>query len=287
MPGRVNGGKERSVVLAATVETTSARRPPRLSDRPSGPRAQQPGNGVEPVLGAPPARPAGPDPADPAGAAGPEGGRGGERTRGNAARRLGPRALATRRRLLDATAELLATGTILDIKVVEVARAIGTSPATFYQYFPTVEDALLTLSDEANARMSPLVDLLRQPWDVPETLDLARQFSAGFLEHFDRNRAVLRARNLAAQEGDSRFRESRDRAMLPVTYALEAKVREAQAVGRVDPALNAFAVAGALATMMQRTATFGPNYNSRGVSRDDLVETMARLIHHTVTGFHY
>ena len=35
---------------------------------------------------------------------------------------LGPRALATRKRLLDATAELLESGGLLDFKVVEVAR---------------------------------------------------------------------------------------------------------------------------------------------------------------------
>ena len=52
-------------------------------------------------------------------------------------RRLGRRAQATRRKLLDATAELLQTRRLLDLTVVEVARRVGTSPAssTFWKYW--------------------------------------------------------------------------------------------------------------------------------------------------------
>src|SRR5947209_9300350 len=50
-------------------------------------------------------------------------------------RPLGRRAQQTRRRLLDATQELLESRSIRDVRVVDIARAVGTSPATFYQYF--------------------------------------------------------------------------------------------------------------------------------------------------------
>ncbi|MFM7069395.1 MAG: TetR/AcrR family transcriptional regulator, partial [Actinomycetes bacterium] len=46
----------------------------------------------------------------------------------------GRRGLATRQRLLDHTAALLATTSYRDLTVVDIAREAGTSPATFYQY---------------------------------------------------------------------------------------------------------------------------------------------------------
>ena len=58
-------------------------------------------------------------------------------------RPLGPRALRTRQRLLDATASLLVERSVLDIPVVEIARKAETSPATFYHCFRDVEEAAL------------------------------------------------------------------------------------------------------------------------------------------------
>ena len=69
-------------------------------------------------------------------------------------RRLGRRAQATRRKLLDATAELLQTRRLLDLTVVEVARRVGTSPASFYQYFQNVDEAVLALAAEIGGQLA-------------------------------------------------------------------------------------------------------------------------------------
>lgn len=53
---------------------------------------------------------------------------------------IGARAQATRRKLLDATAKLLTEQGILDLRVVDISREIGTSPATFYHYFNDVDE---------------------------------------------------------------------------------------------------------------------------------------------------
>ena len=58
-------------------------------------------------------------------------------------RRPGRRGLATRQKLLDCTAEMLGSGPYRELKVVDIARAAGTSPATFYQYFADVESAVV------------------------------------------------------------------------------------------------------------------------------------------------
>ena len=61
-------------------------------------------------------------------------------------RPIGKRGAQTRRKLLDATSSLLETHGSRDLHVVEIARAVGAAPATFYQYFRDVEDAVLALS---------------------------------------------------------------------------------------------------------------------------------------------
>ena len=60
----------------------------------------------------------------------------------------GRRGLATRQRLLECTAELLVATPWRSIKVIDIARQAGTSPATFYQYFENVEAAITVLAEE-------------------------------------------------------------------------------------------------------------------------------------------
>ena len=55
----------------------------------------------------------------------------------------GRRGRATRQKLLEQTAEMMQTTSFRELKVVDIARGAGTSPATFYQYFPDVEAAIL------------------------------------------------------------------------------------------------------------------------------------------------
>ena len=110
-------------------------------------------------------------------------------------RPLGPRALRTRRRLLDATAELLRERGLRGVSVVEIARRARTSPASFYQYFTGVEQATLELADEAAGGMSEIARLLERPWDGPAGLANARALVARFLDLWDAHHAALRTRN--------------------------------------------------------------------------------------------
>src|SRR4051812_19241722 len=167
-------------------------------------------------------------------------------------RRLGQRAQLTRRRLPDATADLLGTQGILDLKVVDITRAVGTSPATFYQYFQNVDEAVLALADELAGETGFLVELISQPWTGKRGLDLARQLVDGFIEYWDQHRAVLRTRNLAAEEGDKRFRDVRVRALSRMTNPLADKIAEQQAAGRLPAEITPYAAAAAMVAMMER-----------------------------------
>lgn len=199
-------------------------------------------------------------------------------------RRLGRRAQLTRRRLLDATAELLATTSILDLAVVDIARKVGSSPATFYQYFRDVEEAVLALSEEVGDELHGLAVLLDTPWRGAAGLDSAKALVDGFIDYWDRHRAVLRTRNLAAQEGDRRFRLVRNRALGVITNRLSDKIADGKTAGRVAEGITPYAAAGAMVAMMERMAAYHFEFEGRGVSREAMVETMAHILHQTVTG---
>jgi len=72
-------------------------------------------------------------------------------------RPLGQRAIKKRQQLMEATAVLLENTALRDLRVVDIARAVGTSPATFYQYFKDVQDVVLQLAEEATRQMPSLL----------------------------------------------------------------------------------------------------------------------------------
>ena len=199
-------------------------------------------------------------------------------------RALGPRALGTRKRLLDATVELLGEKSVRDIAVVDIARRAGTSPATFYQYFKDVSEAILRLAEQAAGEMPEIIALIGGSWSGSEGLDTARALSDAFVRHWDAHRAVLLVRNLAADEGDRQFQKVRRAALQPVLSELARKVEESKRVGRVGAEIHAYAAAAALASILERLAAYHRELEPLGVTREHLVETCARIIFQTVTG---
>ena len=195
-------------------------------------------------------------------------------------RALGRRGQRTRTRLLEATAQMLERVGLRDLRVVDIARVVGTSPATFYQYFRDVEDAVLALAVEAAEDLSPVSRALAEPW----TDTSARRIVEAFVVSWDAHRAVLRVRNLAAQEGDQRFRTARLASLRPITEALAARVAESQREGRVTPDVSPIAAAAAMVAMTERVAAFHREIEELGVGPDALIATTARIIDQTVTG---
>ncbi len=199
-------------------------------------------------------------------------------------RELGPRAMQTRKRLLQATHDLLDRQSVRDASVVEIARRAGTSPATFYQYFKDVSEATLRLAEEAAAETPALVELIDRPWRGQKGLENARDIVSAFVEHWDLNRAVLLVRNLAADEGDRRFQKVRREALTPVIEHLARRVQESQQAGRIADEMHPYAAAAALAAMLERLSAHHREIESFGATRDHLIETCARILFQTVTG---
>src|SRR5271154_4515874 len=132
----------------------------------------------------------------------------------------GRRGLATRTRLLECTAELLATTAWRSIKVIDIARQAGTSPATFYQYFENVEQAILVMAEELMQGAGTLAELVDGDWTDEASWATARCVVEGFMASWDANRAVFRVVELATEEGDLRFQGLRVRALNAVTVTL-------------------------------------------------------------------
>ncbi|HEY8492735.1 MAG TPA: TetR family transcriptional regulator [Myxococcota bacterium] len=196
-------------------------------------------------------------------------------------RPLGPRAVATRRRLLEATEALLDERRVREVSVAEIARRAGTSPATFYQYFRDVEEATLELARVAADRVHEAIQPLASDWPGARGLDAARALVEVFLRRWDEHRAVLLFANVAAEQGDRRFRKVRTQAMHPLIDALAARIAASRAPG---DGLHPVAAAAALGAILERLAAYHEELEVLGVSRTDLVETVARMLYATVTG---
>jgi AcrR family transcriptional regulator len=193
-------------------------------------------------------------------------------------RPLGARALRTRTKLLEITRSLLAELPVRDVSVVEIARRAGTSPATFYQYFADVEEAALELARAAAEEVPAILEPLAADWSGPKGLERARVLVDAFVRHWDANHAVLLIRNVAAEQGDKRFQRIRAQALRPVLDELARKVAAAQPQEGLQPV----AAAAALASILERLAAYHAELEVLGVSRDDLVETCARIVHQIV-----
>jgi AcrR family transcriptional regulator len=199
-------------------------------------------------------------------------------------RPLGRRAVDTRRRLLDATEALLGERSLRELRVIDIARRVETSPATFYQYFKDVKDVVLCLAQEATDEMPAVVDLICGSWEGDAGLDRARQIVTAFIRYWDAHFSILRVRNQSSDEGDPAFARVRSQAMTPVLEALASTIEAHQRGGMVHDDVSPHAAAAAMAAILERLAAYHRELELVGVTREDLVATSARILYATITG---
>ncbi|GLP71417.1 MULTISPECIES: TetR family transcriptional regulator [unclassified Streptomyces] len=197
----------------------------------------------------------------------------------------GRRGQATRQKLLDCLSEMLSSSPYRDVKVIDVARKAGTSPATFYQYFPDVEGAVLEIAEQMATEGGQLTQLLDgRSWVGKAGWQTAQELVDGFLEFWRRNDAILRVVDLGAAEGDKRFYKIRMKILNSVNNSLADAVAELQSKGRVDKDVNPAAVAGSLVAMLAAVASHQKGFQTWGVKQAELKPNLALLVHLGVTG---
>ncbi len=217
-----------------------------------------------------------------------------------AGRPLGPRALQTRRKILEASVALLSEKPMRNMRVIDIARRIGSSPATFYQYFKDVEDVVLHLAGVAKEATPEIVELIAGEWEGRAGHERGCQIANLVIDHWEKFAPVLRARNNASDEGNLALRAERMAAMLPLVDAFKESIirshgahrpcgdRSASEVegewdgGPVDPLVGATA----LASCLERLSMYHIWIEDLGGSRRELVETTATLMQGLLTSRH-
>ncbi len=212
-------------------------------------------------------------------------------------RPLGPRAQNTRVRILDATVVLLDQKPMRDLRVIDIARRIGSSPATFYQYFKDVEDVVLHLASRVSEFTPELVELIRGDWSGRAGHERGRKLAEVVISHWDRYAPILRVRNNACDEGDIAFRELRFGTLMPIVRAFAEVITASQAAarehaetagsevsgewlgGHLDPMMGAVA----LASVLERLSMYHGSIEELGGTREDLIETLATLLQSMLT----
>ncbi|MGX1131375.1 AcrR family transcriptional regulator [Streptomyces glaucescens] len=197
----------------------------------------------------------------------------------------GRRGQATRQKLLDCLSEMLSSSPYRDVKVIDVARKAGTSPATFYQYFPDVEGAVLEIAEQMAAEGAGLTELVEgRNWVGKAGWQTAQELVDGFLEFWRRNDAILRVVDLGAAEGDKRFYKIRMKILNSVNNSLADAVAQLQAKGKVDKDVNPAAIAGSIVAMLAAVASHQKGFTSWGVKQAELKPNLALLVHLGITG---
>jgi AcrR family transcriptional regulator len=197
----------------------------------------------------------------------------------------GRRGLATRQRLLDHTLKMLKSSAYGELKVIDIAREAGTSPATFYQYFPDVESAILVLAQEACEEGMPLIEIAAAgPWTGKDGFESAIKLVDGFLEFWGTHTDVLRVVDLATAQGDDRFRQIRVRLLNQIATALAQVVSHFQAKKKLPKSLDPMAQAGVVVSMLAHTSDHQMGFEFWGIKTKDLQVSMARQVYWMITG---
>jgi AcrR family transcriptional regulator len=195
----------------------------------------------------------------------------------------GRRGRATRQRLLGCTAEMLRTSSYRSLKVIDIAREAGTSPATFYQYFADVDGAILVLAQEMALDSERLVRIVGEGnWQGRAGYRTALELTDAFFAFWDQHRPVIRVVDLGAEEGDRRFRKIHLELLNNVTVQLAETIKGIQAEERnlgVDP----MAQAGTLVATLANVAAHQHSFEAWGIRAADVRISVARQIFWGVT----
>lgn len=173
-----------------------------------------------------------------------------------------------------------------DLKVVDIARGADTSPATFYQYFADAPAAVLALGQqlatEGRERLTrPVVE---GDWSETGAYATCETIAATFLGFWEDHGSLMAVIDLAALEGDDRFRAIRTDVLNSFTDAIGEVARSQQAGGQLADDVDPRATAAVLVAMLAHVSGHRYGIEAYGTSADAVRRSMARLLHAGLTG---
>jgi len=183
---------------------------------------------------------------------------------------------------MDTAALLLEIIPLREIRTADIALKAGLSQATFYVYFENVEAIALALANRVTNESSSIMKYLDQDWSVPDVKPRIYDLVRAYLRFWQKNRAVMRIRNLASEEGDSRFLKARLDMSYPLHEALAERLAEARHYGGLESRANALlqATAGYIFGGLDHVASFSNLVELRdfGVTQKILIEAGVDII---------
>lgn len=192
--------------------------------------------------------------------------------------KIGRKGAETRARLMKAAENLLEKRSIMELSVADIAAVAGTSSSAFYVYFDDVNEVVLAVAQTIQQITPEIEALLGSPWtaeDAPaKALALVKAYVAFWQEHH----AILRIRNLAADEGDKRFEEVRHASVERLHDLLQQRIEEA------DNGLDPSSGASAVLVLIERVAVIVRlPLRRRHSSRGQLLQSAAFMVAHALT----
>lgn len=175
------------------------------------------------------------------------------RGRGASVRSKRNKSEVTHSKLCQATARLLDKKPLRTIKISDITQVAAVAPSTFYIYFADVEEAVLAAIAEIQGELPELDTIIDSI--TPETLEIrVKAFVKSYIGYWDEHFALLRTRNLAADEGEPRFKAARARMVAPTLIALERKIVELRGAELAASKVVPGAVAALIVGQMERLA---------------------------------
>ncbi|MFI6688434.1 TetR/AcrR family transcriptional regulator [Streptomyces sp. NPDC050485] len=197
--------------------------------------------------------------------------------RSSVRRTPGQRGLQTRQKLMDATMELLATRSYRDVKATDIAQAVRTSPATFYQYFADVEAVVLEASRLLVAETNTALDAFEDGSWSSDGLPGATRLVDAVLDGWSAHLPVMRVLTAVAAEREPRFVEAYDAATQPVARALTAATQP------TTPDEVRMELVHSLVTGLAAAAGHETAGSVRGLTKRQRRRGLARVVHAAVT----
>ena len=198
--------------------------------------------------------------------------------------RLGAKGDRMRQSLMDATARLLATKPPWSIKVADIAAACGVRAPNFYAYFDSVAEVILALAEQATSDRPDLESVINAEWTSVNAYARARRLAELSVEYWEKHRPVLRVVDMLADDGDPEFLDARIRRTRPVVRAFRARIVAAQQAGRLSASIDPRLCGYAMASQIERWGYYWKLTLSSGISRDQILDTLATLFLSLVAG---
>jgi AcrR family transcriptional regulator len=195
----------------------------------------------------------------------------------------GRRGRATHDRLVRAVGELLETTSYRDLGIAVIARHAGTSPATFYHYFPDLGSAVEELAHTMLQQGEQLAALVEGGDWEGKPLHAAYDLTDAFVDFWEAHRSVIRVVELLAEEGDRRFQRIRQQILLDLTKALARAIDTHGTPASPEPRPSSFAGALTLTSMLSHVATYRRELPYWSVDAGDARAYLAEIICWVVT----